>query len=284
MRLRTVAATLVGNAARRRYHNGREYVVAPMTLIVPGVLPGSKGPLLYPPDEVARNVGDWDGVPITLGHPTRNGRTVSAKSPGVAAIGHLARPRFGGRLTAEGWFDVERTRRADPRLLASLTAGDKIELSTGLFTDNHPAAGAHNGRPYHAVARNYRPDHLAILTSQPGACSVRDGCGVNNESPADDDDDVIDFPSQEHLETETVSNLIANTNIVRRSGNGRRVNPKAVLRVPSLTQMIRNERMAGATTNCGGQTCTVTVRRRPGGKPNPKAVLRVPRMTYRDGQ
>jgi hypothetical protein len=50
-----------------------------------------------------------------------------------------------------------------------------------LFTDNEtaPPGASHLGRPYNFVARNYRPDHLAILPDQRGACSIEDGCGLN---------------------------------------------------------------------------------------------------------
>lgn len=167
--------------AQRVTRDGRMYLVAPITLLVPGVLNGSQGPLYYPPDEVARDPKAWNGTPITIGHPVRNGRPVSASSPGVVAVGRVFNATADGSLRAEGWFDVEATRRADPRLLAALEAGRRVEVSTGLFTMNHPApAGSvHNGRPYVAVARSFRPDHLAVLLDVPGACSVADGCGVN---------------------------------------------------------------------------------------------------------
>jgi hypothetical protein len=83
-------------------------------------------------------------------------------------------------VIAEGWFDIEKTKKIDPRVFNALEKGNKLELSTGLDTDNIPAAigAAWNGRNYTHVARNYRPDHLAILPDQIGACSISDGCGV----------------------------------------------------------------------------------------------------------
>jgi hypothetical protein len=39
-----------------------------------------------------------------------------------------------------------------------------------------------NGVKYEGIARNLRPDHLAILPDDKGACSLEDGCGVNNTS------------------------------------------------------------------------------------------------------
>lgn len=172
---------------RRVSLNGREYLVAPMTLIVPGVLAGSKGPLYYPPEEVGREPWIWNHMPIVVYHPVINGNNVSARSPEVAAkskIGEVYNAFMDGKLRAEGWFDVEATKRVDKRVYDALVGNKPLELSTGLFTDNQPAPRLNqrypsfNGREYHFIARNYRPDHLAILPDQKGACSLQDGCGV----------------------------------------------------------------------------------------------------------
>lgn len=171
--------------ARRERLHGRDYLVAPATLIVPGVLAGSQGALLYPPDEVARDPQAWNGVPLLHYHPTRNGVSVSGRDPEILGSQQLgvvyrARARPGGPLRAEAWFDVELTRQVNPSLLGRLLGGRPVELSTGLWTENVPApAGSHyRGRPYTHVARNYRPDHLAVLPDQVGACSLQDGCGI----------------------------------------------------------------------------------------------------------
>ena len=42
---------LVNASVRRESLHGRSYLVAPTTLIVPGVLNGSMGPLYYPPED-----------------------------------------------------------------------------------------------------------------------------------------------------------------------------------------------------------------------------------------
>lgn len=165
--------------------NGREFLVAPLTLIVPGVLHGSKGPLYYPPHEIAKNVEAWNGMPLVVLHPTRNGAPISGRDPKVMAeseIGRVYNAKIGsgGKLQAEGWFDVESTNRADhtKSIIPRLRKGQPVELSTGLFTQNQPKTGVFNGRSYTHVAMNYRPDHLAILPDRKGACSTEDGCGV----------------------------------------------------------------------------------------------------------
>jgi aspartate carbamoyltransferase regulatory subunit len=178
--METLTANLTGRIRRERL-GGRDYIVAPMTMIVPGVLNGSQGPLYYPEEQVARNPAAWNGIPIVVDHPTQNGMPVSARSPGIIqkyGIGTVYESVFNGRHVAEGWFDVENTRRIEPSVLTALEAGRPIELSTGLYTKNIPTPGVHNGRNYDAIATEYQPDHLAILVGKRGACSLDDGCGV----------------------------------------------------------------------------------------------------------
>lgn len=167
--------------------NGRKYLVVSGTSIVPGVLNGSMGALYYPPEEIARNFKSWDETAITMFHPTENGYPASAKSLEVLkrhGIGFLKNSRIGegGKLQHDLWFDVEYTKNADKRfgtnLYSRLEKGEAVELSTGLFTENEKHRGSFNKKTYEYIARNYRPDHLAILPNQVGACSIRDGCGV----------------------------------------------------------------------------------------------------------
>lgn len=197
-------------SVRREVRGGREYLVVPATLIVPGVLNGSRGPLYYPPDEVARNADDWNDVPIVVRHPTKNGIHVSGRSPDVLdryKVGRVygAHVDNKGRLRGEGWFDVEATKRVDRRVYDSLSAGLPVELSTGLFTENEKAGrGAnHLGREYDYIARNYKPDHLAVLPDEVGACSVNDGCGflVNSVPP---EADRLDWEVVNAYDTEAV--------------------------------------------------------------------------------
>lgn len=164
---------------------GREWIVANMTLIVPGVLPGSEGPLLYPKDEVNRNVSAWNHIPITNEHPVHNGKPITARAPEVLdkySMGVLLNAKGGDRLTAEGWFDVVRTKELNPSVYEKLKDGQKIELSTGLSVDRQSVLNGRtdDGKEYSGIVSNFRPDHLAVLTKSTGACSLEDGCGVNN--------------------------------------------------------------------------------------------------------
>lgn len=187
MGLQGITTNLRIGRVRTEVVNGREYKVAPATIIVPGVLNGSKGALYYPVEEVTAKPGVWNNVLVTHYHPFNpvNGSPLAANSPGVKSrqgIGITKNDRVeNGKRVVDVWFDSERTKDVAPEVYNALLANKVIGLSTGLYTDDHPApVGSQDrkGRPYTLVARNYRPDHLAILPDQKGACAIEDGCGV----------------------------------------------------------------------------------------------------------
>lgn len=165
--------------ARYERHLDRDWLVAPLTMIVPGVLSGSNGSLLYEVDDVEKSVAAWNGIPILLGH------RLNAQSPETFdrwGLGMIANARMSNRrLVADGWFDVDRLAAVAPSLLDVLRSGGQVELSTGLHVTPERRAGVFNGREYDAIARLLIPDHLAILPDQVGACSLIDGCGVHVE-------------------------------------------------------------------------------------------------------
>ena len=172
--------------SRRETLGGREYLVAPLSMLVPGVLNGSRGPLFYPPELVNKNPAVWNHMPIVVYHPMENGKPTSARDPYIIdkqGIGYVFRSKENGR--AEGWFDVENTKRVDPRVYSALIKHQPMELSTGLFTKNRAANpnSAYKGKKYVEIVTDFTPDHLAILPDQKGACSMKDGCGmlVNKE-------------------------------------------------------------------------------------------------------
>lgn len=183
--METLVAVINSGKVQRRTVDGKSYLVAPLSLIVPGVLNGSDGPIFYSKDENAKCVPAWDGMPLVVYHPVVNGKNVSANHPGIiqkSGIGIVKNPKLSktGSLIAQGWFDEKKCKVVDNRVYAALVSNRPIELSTGLFIDKEPAplGSNHNGRFYSHIAKNYVPDHLAILPDQVGACSLNDGCGV----------------------------------------------------------------------------------------------------------
>lgn len=201
---------LVANSqVTRVWENGREYLVAPATSLREQVLSGSRGPLYYPAEETVKSVSSWDGQPLVVYHPTHNGEDISAHDERAdikAFIGEIRGSRHvgNGKLQHKLWFDIENTRNADRNLspsvqiLPRLLNGRPVALSTGLYTDNEPAQnGSHyNGVPYVGIARNYRPDHIAILPDVRAACDISDGCGVLVNSKDGQPSDSADVSSE----------------------------------------------------------------------------------------
>lgn len=177
---------IVGNMSslvRRESLDGRSYYVSPVVMIVEGVHNGSSGPVYYSSEELAKFPEVWNGKPVVIYHPDLEGKPVSACSPAIfekQTVGTLFNTAFsGGKLKSEIWMDIEKTMKIDPRVIHMLEDGAILEVSTGLFTEeDEEANGVWNGEKYSRVAYGIRPDHLAILPDQVGACSVQDGAGT----------------------------------------------------------------------------------------------------------
>lgn len=174
---------LPGESVRREVHEGVEHLVVPAVLIVEGVLNDA----LVLASEFGRHVEAWNDRAIPVLHPQDRGEYISAGRPDVVeknTIGRVYNARVDGtRLKAELWINVEKARRlGHGGLIDALAAGEMVEISTGYFADDEPKAGEYNGKGYNTIHRNIRPDHLALLPGEIGACSVADGCGTRVNS------------------------------------------------------------------------------------------------------
>jgi len=157
---------------------GRKYIAVPTVLLTEGVHNG----LYYPAEELAKFPEAWNGVPVPIHHPEQDGVPVSCNDPKVIAdrvVGRLWNVRFeDNKLRGEIWVDVEKANEIDPSLVAALLSRAQMDVSTGLYCDEEYSPGVWNDEEFVAIARNYRPDHLALLPGAVGACSWEDGCGV----------------------------------------------------------------------------------------------------------
>lgn len=167
---------------RREQHQGRPHLVVPVVMMREGVHSGNRGPILHQAIELGRHVASWNGIPVTVSHPAdERGNHVSANSPQNVeqAVGRIYNSHMrDDRLCAEAWLDEEKLRQESPRAYAAVLDGRPLDVSVGVFTDDELLSGEFNGETYDAVAHNYRPDHLALLPDERGACSWEDGCGV----------------------------------------------------------------------------------------------------------
>lgn len=171
---------------RHEPHEGRDHLVVPVVMIKEGVLNGA----LLTANEFGKFTGAWNGRPVPVLHPEQNGEAISANSPRVLerTIGKLFNTHVDGdKLKAEAWLDVEKSKGlGHGPMIATLEAGTQgMEVSTGYFSDAEDSQGDHNGRPYTSIHRNIRPDHLALLPGEIGACSWEDGCGVRANQSED---------------------------------------------------------------------------------------------------
>lgn len=171
-------------AVRKEKRNGRDVVIVPSaTLPDDIVMNGSLGPILYPADEIAKSFKGLERTPAPLGHPTINGKFVSASDPEGINIGHIGAwnenvRREKGRVFLDKVIDVEVANRSEggKAVLAAIEAGGPIHTSTGLLCTLEAVNDASSKHKH--IARSMVFDHDAILLNQEGAASPEQGVGM----------------------------------------------------------------------------------------------------------
>lgn len=190
---RMIAAKMGGAQAELRTAvlMERQHLVVPVIALVEGVMFASNasGPELVLAEEFGRDIRPWNGRPVVLDHPERNGRHVSANEPTVLEeyfLGQVFHTRVEDKkLKMEAWIDLNRASsvKGAHELIERVNAGEIVDVSVGVFVDAEPEKGTYNGEAYVAVWRDPEPDHLAMLPKgTPGACSVEAGCGTRAAS------------------------------------------------------------------------------------------------------
>lgn len=160
-------------------HEGKQVMSIPVVAIVEGVL----NDFLVPSDEFGKFVNSWEGIPIPVDHPQVNGMHVSANLPDILSSRNIGRFHNvkvdGNKLKGEMWVFVDDAKsKGFDEVVNRLEKGEKIEVSTAYFADTENTRGKFNGTDYSGIHRNLRPDHLAILPEDIGACSIEQGCGT----------------------------------------------------------------------------------------------------------
>lgn len=195
---------------RTEMHQGRRHLVVPAIMMREGVHCGSHGPLLHPAEELGKYTSAWNGMPVIVRHPQdSNGNYISANSPNVVdmqVIGRVYNTSMSNdKLRAEVWIDEEKTRQVSPETLAYINQNRPLDVSVGVFTDDEESTGTWNGEEYTAIARNHRPDHLALLPGEQGACSWADGCGIRANKKGGDVLDEIHINALSYSGTESTA-------------------------------------------------------------------------------
>jgi hypothetical protein len=180
----------------RTNQNGTDFLIAPVIALVPGVLNGE----LALAEEVSKYLDSWNGIPVPLGHPQDgSGSYVSANTPDIVSEspGRFWNATWeDGKLKGEIWIDVGKVEEIGGEALETyqrIERGDPVEVSTAYFRDQENTPGTWDGEQYSIIQRNLRPDHLALLPDEIGACSWEDGCGVPR---VNEDEGVTSMPDE----------------------------------------------------------------------------------------
>lgn len=157
---------------QRTSYDGKEVIIVPVIMARGNVVMND---YVLPVDEFVPEA--WNGVPITVGHPDDTANTPDTLLD--YCIGRIFNAAVvGDTLRGEAWVEVDRCARINSELLQYLESDVNIDVSTGYFCDTEKSSGSMGGRNYNGIHRNIRPDHLAFLPGDVGACSWADGCGV----------------------------------------------------------------------------------------------------------
>lgn len=179
--MQTYTAVVTANyTMREETLDGKKHLVVPVVMMVEGVHIGSHGPIFHRSEELSKFVESWNDIPVLIGHPQIDGVNVSARGLDVRDrhVGRIFNTHYDKGLKAEAWLDEQRLLAISPSTLGAIREGRAIDVSVGVFNEAEYTEGEWNGETYEAVARNYRPDHLALLPGERGACSWEDGCGI----------------------------------------------------------------------------------------------------------
>jgi hypothetical protein len=168
---------------RRETLAGKPHLVVPCVMLKDDiVLNGSEGAILYPGEENEKSVEDWNGMPIVVYHPKKGEDFVSARSPefyDAVQVGLIFNTNHeDSKLKPECWFDEARTQEVDERVYHAIINELPMDVSTGLRFQLEKVDGVQDGIQYKGKARNYKPDHLAVLPDKKGALPVEKGGGL----------------------------------------------------------------------------------------------------------
>ncbi|WP_425070654.1 hypothetical protein [Sagittula sp. S175] len=173
--IRTAANTA---KVRREKRNGRDVVIVPSATLPDGIVMNG---IRYPADEIEKSYLSLNRTPAPAGHPTINGRFVSASDPEGINIGWFGAwnenvRREGGRVFLDKVIDVARANESETgrAILNAIDKGEPIHTSTGLYCN---LDACNDGEAEH-IARNIVFDHDAVLLNEEGAATPEQGVGM----------------------------------------------------------------------------------------------------------
>ncbi|WP_145585530.1 hypothetical protein [Yersinia rochesterensis] len=179
----------VNNASiRRETYNGRDHIVIPSYTLPANVIMNKE---FYPESEISAHYQGLEGTLAPLGHPTVNGRHVSAFSPEGINIGHIGAfnrnvKKSGNRVFVEKWVDIDVANRTEGgrELLARVAQIERgedvppIHTSVAVFRERSEAPDDLKAQGADWVVKIHAMDHDAILLHEVGAATPEQGVGL----------------------------------------------------------------------------------------------------------
>lgn len=216
-RSRVVTLSTAKDLLRTGKLDGDTFLIAPVIAILEGVHNSE----FVSFEELAMFPDSWAARPLPIDHPMDvNGEAVTAGSPKVmqdSVIGTffniVAREDIRG-ITGELWIDIEKAAEVPggDEVVRRLQAGENLEVSTAYFTivDNIPGEWVNpktnQVEKFTSSQFQIRPDHLALLPFDTGACSWKDGCGAPRIN-VDPNAPTHVNPDDQHIESEITTSL-----------------------------------------------------------------------------
>ncbi|SMC97042.1 hypothetical protein [Novosphingobium sp. B1] len=190
---------------RSEKRNGRDVIIVPSATLPDNiVMNGSGGSILYPKDEIEKSYKGLERTPAPLGHPTVNGKFVSARDPEGLTQGWIGAwnenvRRENGRVLLDKVIDVEVANQSagGKAVLAAIEKQQPIHTSTGILMMLEVA----NAADHQFIARDMIFDHDAILLTTPGAATPEQGVGMFVNA-AGDEIEVINNTLDDAIEQE----------------------------------------------------------------------------------
>lgn len=176
---------------RTEMWEGREHLVVPVVALMEGVIHAvnAKTAEFVPASALSASVDKWNGHPLVVGHPMKDGKPIDAHDPTVLeqhGCGFIRATHVNGRnLGMEAMVDSARlVSLKQDALLADLRAGKGCEVSVGAYVSTLDQKGEFNGKAYDGTWNEIGPNHLALLPGGIGACSQKMGCGAHRQAEA----------------------------------------------------------------------------------------------------
>lgn len=173
--LKSIAVQNMSALVRKETLDNVEYYVVPVIMATVGIMNN----LFYSESELSKFPDAWNGRPVLYNHPEDGSTANRPELKESVELGTVYNSKFeDGKLKAEVWLNIEKCEKVCPVVIHKLQNDEMIEVSTGLFADCIETSGTYNNKQYLGEVINIRPDHLALLPFDKGACSIEDGAGM----------------------------------------------------------------------------------------------------------